>query len=124
MGTIKERKSFIIICGFIGIFLFSSWAQAQPIGERIDHESKLIEEGFRAGRLTQDEKNILVDNLAYITDQRDQLQRLLNENRYMIDKKEPVKALRPGVVSPVAAAPAKEAPAKAATTVAPKKPAK
>jgi len=135
MVTLKERKSFIIICGFIGIFLFSSWAQAQSIGERLGHESKLIDEGVRAGRLTQDEKKILMDNLAYVREQevslkasgkfttpdREQLHHLLNQNRYMIDKKEPVKTLRSGIVSPVAAAPAKEAPAKTATTVAPAK---
>jgi competence ComEA-like helix-hairpin-helix protein len=146
MITTKERKSFVIIWGFIGIFLFISSAQAQQpqakqpeakqptaayLDQRIANQSKRIDEGIRAGRLTQDEKRILIGNLDYVRNQeagfkasgvfpmeeRQKLHGLLDQNSHMIDKKTPVKTLRPSIDSP-----AKEAPAKAATTVAPAKP--
>lgn len=146
MVTLKERKSFIIMWGFIGIFLFISSAQAQQpqakqsaagnIDQRIANQSKIIDQGIRAGHLTQHEKKILIDNLDYIRNQeagfkasgastkadRQQLHGLLDQNRQMIDKKTPVKTLRPGVRSPGIAAASKEASEKAATTVAPAKP--
>jgi len=143
MVTTKEKMSFIIVCGFIGIFLFilcgqARQAQAQvSINERIERQHKRIDQGVRAGHLTPDEKRILTDNVNYVRDQeahfkasgaipaaeREHLQRLLDENSHMIDKKAPVKTLRAGTGSPGIGAPGKEAPAKAATTVAPAKPA-
>jgi competence protein ComEA len=138
MATIKERKSFIIIWGFIGIFLFISWAQAQQaqaqelsLDQRIARQHKRIDEGIRAGRLTLDAKRILTDNVNYVRDQeahfkargaftaeeRQHLHRLLDQNSHMIDKKAPVKTLRAGTGSPGIGAPGKEAPAKALGSV-------
>ena len=118
MVTIKVRESFIIICGFVGISLFISWAQAQQpqskqpvdpyIAERLVDESNFINEKFRAGRLTQHERTILIDNLDYVREQeasfkargkftaadRQYLNELLSQNRYMIDKRGPVETLR------------------------------
>ena len=133
MVTITERKSFIIILGVIGIFLFISWAQAQQaqaqelsLDQRFAHQHQRIGEGIRAGRLTPDEKRILSDNVNYVRDQeahfktrgaftaeeRQHLHRLLDQNSHMIDKKAPVKTLRAGIGSPGIGAPGKEAPAK------------
>ena len=136
MVTTKEKMSFIIVCGFIGIFLFilcgqARQAQAQvSINERIERQHKRIDQGVRAGHLTPDEKRILTDNVNYVRDQeahfkasgaipaaeREHLQRLLDENSHMIDKKAPVKTLRAGTGSPGIGAPGKEAPAKALGT--------
>jgi competence ComEA-like helix-hairpin-helix protein len=138
MVTTKERKSFIIICAFIGIFLFISWAQAQQaqaqelsLDQRFARQHKRIDEGIRAGRLTPDEKRILTDNVNYVRDQeahfkasgaftaekRQHLHGLLDQNSHMIDKKAPVKTLRAGTGSPGIGAPGKEAPAKALGSV-------
>lgn len=137
MVTTKGKMSFIIICGFIGIFLFILCGQAQQaqaqqlsINERIDRQHKRIDQGVRAGHLTPDEKRILTDNVNYVRDQeahfkasgaipaaeREHLQRLLDENSHMIDKKAPVKTLRAGTGSPGIGTPGKEAPAKALGT--------
>jgi len=147
MATRKERKSFIIILGFLGILLCISSARAQQpqakqpatpvLDQRIGHQSKLIDEKFRAGHFTQDERKTLIDNVNYVRDQESQfkatgkiteaekaqLERVLDENSHMINKERPVKALRPGGVgSKGLAAAGKEAPAKAVTTGAPGKP--
>ena len=115
MVTIKERKSFIIICGFIGIFLFISCAQAQQpaaqyLDERIDNQFKAIDRGVRLGHFTRHEERILLDNLDYIRYQearfqasgvftmaeRQHLHTLLDQNTLMINRQRPVQTLRPG----------------------------
>ena len=133
MVTIKERKSFIIICGFIGIFLFISWAQAQQtaapgLDQRFDNQSKAIDRGVRSGHLTRHEERILLDNLDYIrhqetrfqasgkftTAERQHINTLLDENTLMINKKRPVQTLRPDIESRGIAGAAKEVLPKAA----------
>jgi len=118
MDTTKKRKSFIIIWGFIGIFLLISYAQAQQVAapyldERIANQSKRIEQGVRLGRFARHEERILFDNLDYVRDQearfqasgkfttaeRQQLHALLDQNSYMIEKQTLVKTLRPGIDS-------------------------
>ena len=64
METTKERKSFIIILGFIGIFFLISYTQAQPpqskqldapyLDERISSQSKRIDQGSKGGHLTHE----------------------------------------------------------------------
>ncbi len=119
MVTTKERKSFIIIWGFIGMLLLLPCAQAQQLeapylDQRIANQFKRIDQGIRLGHFTLHEKRILMDNLGYVRDQearfqasgvftmaeRQQLHGLLDQNSYMIEKQRPVKTLRPGIDSP------------------------
>ena len=135
MVIIKERKSFIIICGFIGIFLFISCAQAQQtaatgIDQRLDNQSKAIDRGVRSGQLTRHEERILLDNLDYIrhqeghfqasgkftTTERQHLNKLLDQNLLMISRQRPVQTLRPEIESRGIAGAAKEVLPKVATT--------
>jgi len=135
MVIIKERKSFIIICGFIGIFLFISCAQAQQtaatgIDQRLDNQSKAIDRGVRSGQLTRHEERILLDNLDYIrhqeghfqasgkftTTERQHLNTLLDQNLLMISRQRPVQTLRPDTGSRGIAGAAKEVLPKVTTT--------
>jgi hypothetical protein len=119
MVTTRERKSFIIIWGFIGMLLLLPCAQAQQLeapylDQRIANQFKRIDQGIRLGHFTLHEKRILIDNLGYVRDQearfqasgvftmaeRQQLHGLLDQNSYMIEKQRPVKTLRPGIDSP------------------------
>ena len=127
MVTIKERKSFIMICGFIGIFLFISCAQAQQtaasgIDQRLDNQSKTIDRGVRSGHFTRQQERILLDNLDYIrhreahfqasgkftTAERQHLNTLLDQNLLMISRQRPVQTLRPEIESRGIAGAAKE----------------
>ncbi len=119
MVTTRERKSFIIIWGFMGMLLLLPCAQAQQLeapylDQRIANQFKRIDQGIRLGHFTLHEKRILMDNLGYVRDQearfqasgvftmaeRQQLHGLLDQNSYMIEKQRPVKTLRPGIDSP------------------------
>jgi len=119
MVTTRKRKSFIIIWGFIGIFLLIPYVQAQQLAapgldQRIANQFKRIDQGIQLGHFTRHEERILFDNLAYVRDQearfqasgvfttveRQQLHTLLDQNSYMIEKQRPVKTLRPGIDSP------------------------
>jgi len=119
MVAIKERKSFIIIWGFIGIFLLIPCAQAQQtaapgLDQRLDNQFKAIDRGVRSGHFTQHEERILLDNLNYIRHQearfqasgtftmaeRQHLNTLLDQNLLMISRQRPVQTLRPDIDSP------------------------
>jgi len=119
MVAIKERKSFIIIWGFIGIFLLIPCAQAQQtaapgLDQRLDNQFKAIDRGVRSGHFTQHEERILLDNLDYIrhreahfqasgkftTAERQHLNTLLDQNLLMISRQRPVQTLRPDIDSP------------------------
>jgi hypothetical protein len=87
--------------------------ESRYLDERIANQFRRIDQGIRLGHITRDEKRILIDNLDYVRDQearfkaegiftvaeRKQLHTLLDQNSYMIDKKGPLKTLRPGIDS-------------------------
>lgn len=67
MVTAKERKSFIIILGFIGIFLFIPCAQAQQPMDMMscgDSESTTIVAGEELTIMGMTGRGINLDNLA------------------------------------------------------------